>query len=505
MDYFDELPLFLEDPCEPIFVNMVRLLLQHPSGAMLHANFGRHFPGTKKFMLLPFFDFKSGPSATISLRFLPRDTGDSDAEACALRHWELRRTMQCKAGHSLTKIEVLPYRPSLCFACNYTLCDVGSYRCAAADACVGFQICSACMLFSANDPRAPKKTMPSDPVPAVKKRKVVAAVHGSVGIALNLLPGPRRPLLILLRGHVLRVGNRLSDNASGDLADLRSVLSSIQRYVLKLSALTDYYDPTLFIDVVYTDSTLESQTQLSKDVLASLRPHRERISAKALGVCQTDTLLASLAWIKDGSPSFPGTNVGLLILRADCLLKQPLQPARWIEPALTSNRVMFPFMVNSAGGPADQILFVPADLLGKFTESLKYLISFDKTALQRQSLHFMHTKHCLGGRLEYVVPIICNANTIHEWNPFYQILGRPAKNRNYDKMTAWGWAWLPDGSKTTSSSSSPSPAPQYRCHMFVLLCCYSTFTYLLRSFPTRSCLRPHTLFLVCLPPTCTVC
>ena len=161
-----------------------------------------------------------------------------------------------------------------------------------------------------------------------------------------------------------------------------------------------------------------------------------------MGPEQTDSLVATLEWM--------GTKAGLMVaasgvvfLRADCVLKRMFNPIQWIEKGLAENKAVFPFKVWDDGGPADQIFFVPSALLPDFDRSVKVLMTRYKVeCLNRQSLHFLHTKKCMRGQLAFAVDVVCDANSIHEWNPLYRITGREEKRQSLAHMTKWGPLWF---------------------------------------------------------------
>ena len=134
---------------------------------------------------------------------------------------------------------------------------------------------------------------------------------------------------------------------------------------------------------------------------------------------------------------------GFLIPRGDCILKCKFEPERWIEQGLEERKVVFPFKVFAEGGPADQLFFLPEFELLEFQRSLKVLIhTYRLRDLKRTSLHYMHLPECMGGRIAYAADVVCDANSAKEWNPFYCITGRKAKNQKHKYRHKWGYLWF---------------------------------------------------------------
>jgi hypothetical protein len=119
-------------------------------------------------------------------------------------------------------------------------------------------------------------------------------------------------------------------------------------------------------------------------------------------------------------------------------------PIPWIEKGLAESKAVFPFKVWDDGGPADQICFVPSELLPKFQQSIKRLTTYKIDTLNRLSLHFLHTKKCMRNKLAFAADIVCNANSTHEGNPFYRITGRHEKRQSQEHMAKWGPLWFVD-------------------------------------------------------------
>ena len=94
------------------------------------------------------------------------------------------------------------------------------------------------------------------------------------------------------------------------------------------------------------------------------------------------------------------------------------------------------------GGPADQIIYVPENQLTQFKEALNRFTTYDQKSLNRQSLHHMHCHKGLRGQLVYFHNCVCNANTEHEWNPFYKIVGREKAKQKLSERERWGTYWF---------------------------------------------------------------
>ena len=242
MHYFDDLPHYLlAVPEEPTFQRMVRCLTEAKDGRMKFSQFVKLVPGCpKRVFLQPFFSFTSSGhgDCEIELRFPLFCAGIwSDVRECAIRHWQKREELTCKKKHRLVEVALARKHGSLCFSCNVNACSGMHYTCIAG--CT-FQVCSDCMVFPEDlrdVHRALKRKVPDPAASSAPERTLaseddIAAAQGSVSSASSaaaVRPLVERPLVIcLIRGHVLRVGERLSDNSSGDMEDLRTVLQSLQ-------------------------------------------------------------------------------------------------------------------------------------------------------------------------------------------------------------------------------------------------------------------------------------
>ena len=140
-----------------------------------------------------------------------------------------------------------------------------------------------------------------------------------------------------------------------------------------------------------------------------------------------------------------GLNVsGVFILRADCALLEKFDAMTFTKRSITRKRKMsvFPFKVWEDGGPADQIIYVPENQLTPFKEALSRFTTFKVESLNRRSLHYMHCRKGLRGRLVYFHNCKCNANTEEEWNPFYKMVGRENAQQKLSARLKWGTYWF---------------------------------------------------------------
>ncbi len=170
--------------------------------------------------------------------------------------------------------------------------------------------------------------------------------------------------------------------------------------------------------------------------------HSHRISSKALGERQTDSLVKTFEWEQVQVAEFDKSDVmGCLVLRADCYLKPMVALQSWVDRGMQHDRCVFPFMVWE-GAPADQLFFCPTSLREDFVRSVKRLTEYQIDSLNRQSLHFMHCKRCLKGRLLFHLAVVCDANSTREWNPYYRIVGRSEKQQDECHRAKWGDHWF---------------------------------------------------------------
>ena len=258
--YFDGLPWYKGRKLpEPVFAQMVRYILGQRNCECAMSKFGRNFPGAEQVLLMLFFNV-STPShgrCNISLRF-------TIGTHCGLvkAHIENRLELTCKHGRGLIKdrTQGVWQKPSIskvtCFPCNVSVLGEDFYSCK--NGCVLY-ICSACMVFKKADIEPPpddnKRAI--DPVaeqPAAKRissmqaaaeadasstqaastqaASTQAASSTQPAVLTATSPASRRPVVIFMiknsRGHVLRSGDRLSENLQGDWADLRAGFKSIK-------------------------------------------------------------------------------------------------------------------------------------------------------------------------------------------------------------------------------------------------------------------------------------
>jgi hypothetical protein len=195
---------------------------------------------------------------------------------------------------------------------------------------------------------------------------------------------------------------------------------------------------------------MDVEEQAKEELLRVIREyvplHAHRISSKALGERQTDNLVKTFEWEQLQLAEFDKSDViGYLVLRADCYLKPMVALQSWVERGMQNDRCVFPFMVWE-GAPADQLFFCPTSWREDFVRSLKRLTEYHIDSLNRQSLHFMHCKRCLKGQLMFHLAVVCNANSTHEWNPYYRIMGRIEKQQDECHRAKWGDHWFEETS-----------------------------------------------------------
>lgn len=294
-------------------------------------------------------------------------------------------------------------------------------------------------------PAIPQAPSSPEPAPASTKRprkESAPPFRGSVARA------PAKPLfIIIVRGGVLRLGNRWSNNSDGDINETKDVLASIRDRVWGNASLTWKYTILVAVDIVCKDADSVQKQELEELIRTSLGfatvsdTFRIRISSENLGVAQADSLLVTCDWVKSVFQNSAAA-CGFLFLRADCFLKRMFDPSCWIQQGLAERKVVFPFRLWSDGGPVDQIFFVPSDLLPDLERSLKYLTTYAPNSLNRTSLHFLHTKKCIPGKLGYAVGAVCDPNSSKEWNPLYRITGRHEKRQSLKSEAKWGSFWF---------------------------------------------------------------
>ena len=135
---------------------------------------------------------------------------------------------------------------------------------------------------------------------------------------------------------------------------------------------------------------------------------------------------------------------GVFILRGDCVLLEQFDAMTFAERSFTQKGkwTVFPFKVWEHGGPADQIIYVPENQLTQFKEALWRFPIYPEASLNRGSLHYMHCRKGLRGRLVYFHDCKCNANTEKEWNPFYKMVGRENAQQKLSARLKWGTYWF---------------------------------------------------------------
>mgnify|MGYP003335412857 CR=1 FL=1 len=425
VSYFDDLPVQLGARREPLLFTMVRYLKDSPTEWCNFSEFGRTFPGAKQVLLKPFFDF-STPQHGLCLVSLRIKDGALSESALVKAHIENRVELKCKHGHDLRKTAGVWGESRLstvvCFSCDDTL-GSSYYTCGQCP----FFICPSCMVFSrpAIQESPPKRSRESSEASR-------STMFSSAAVC-------SRPVLIcIIRGHVLRSGGRLSDNFSGDLDDLHTVFGSIKTETEKLQCVRVF-----LLDVVAVDAQESTKEDILRVIRLYIPLQSSRISSRAIGEAQTDSLLATFKWEDDQLSDLDKSDaIGRLVLRADCYLNPKVALQSWVDIGLRNDKSVFPFMVWTGGGPADQLFFIPASCRERFLYSVGKLTTYQSGSLNRTSLHYIYCKKCLKGNLVFRREAVCDANSQEEWNPYYRIMGRPEWPQDEDNRLKWGSDWF---------------------------------------------------------------
>ena len=183
---------------------------------------------------------------------------------------------------------------STCFACNDRDCSNGYYRCVQ---CSAFQVCADCMVHAAQPEPAPPVVHAAQPEPAPpveKKPRRAKIPRGNVGPFLGAaaaasaasaasadglaasaasadgLAAPAasaasaslQRLLVVLRGHICRQGNMLSNNFDGDIGTFEEVLAGLRQMLSTLEAAE--FRLHIAFDVVAVEATKEERAQMEK-------------------------------------------------------------------------------------------------------------------------------------------------------------------------------------------------------------------------------------------------
>ena len=77
-------------------------------------------------------------------------------------------------------------------------------------------------------------------------------------------------------------------------------------------------------------------------------------------------------------------------------------------------------------------------------------------------MHFIHTRRGLKGKLVYFVECVGDANTSHEWNPFYRIRGRNEAALKPENQAKWIEVW-PEAIADESVQCSGQPIVDAKC------------------------------------------
>ena len=277
---------------------------------------------------------------------------------------------------------------------------------------------------------------------------------------LEIIRDDARPLIIcLIRGHAKRKGGRLCDNSAGDEEEVDLVFASINTCFTK-DNIEQHYRLVFVADVVVSGA----EDDVIEDMLTTMKKHfpiaASRMSPKTLGAAQTDSLLESFKWMGEEVCINCINPSGYFILRADTELKPSFRPLHWIQKG--TEFPVFPFKVWDWGGPADQIVYVPSAKWNDFTWAVKKMTLLGLDTLNRKSLHFIHTRRGLKGKLVYFVECVGDANTSHEWNPFYRIRGRNEAALKPENQAKWIEVW-PEAIADESVQCSGQPIVDAKC------------------------------------------
>lgn len=250
-----------------------------------------------------------------------------------------------------------------------------------------------------------------------------------------------RRLLVLLRGVAFREGSRWIWNSGPGpeaVADQSAALQSIRSFALAPAHEAGWRGCDVAIDVVLhgEDARLRQAWHQAVTAHLQLTPVRSRISEKHQGTAQIASVLSSLAWLSAGENLLTNAG-GLLLLRADVLLKQSLrvpQPNA-DEGATQFIRVPFDMMECTKGHLlVDTIVFVPATQYEPFE---RFLLRRPKAG----DLHWIH--HGTGVWLETWLPHFHgDPNTAVNWNPMYEIIGRPRATKEEREQRLAREPWL---------------------------------------------------------------
>jgi hypothetical protein len=444
--FYDDIPCPLGARGEPVFKKMVRHLLNEPGCGQNLAQFCRTFAGARKVWMKPFFNCSEHQdNCWISLRFT-----HGTLDELVKEHIEHREDLLCRNGHALeaggSEAGGSKIKEVTCWCCNENKLRSSYYCCQAKCA---FYVCTHCMVFSKERSADLKGGTSSgrvdmDEPPATILRPAALAGASSSNSAPNpdvtgnwQRPVPEKPVLIvLIRGHVLRVGDRLSDNFEGDVTALHTVFNSIQTKTDKL----EKYKLVFLLDIVASNADSQTHAQVLDIVGRYVKLYGQRVSNLPLGPCQTDSLLQTLTWADQNTKTVANI-VGTLVLRADCYLKEKVDLNAWVDRGIEAEMCVFPFMVWH-NAPADQLFFIPESCHEHFKRSVRNLTFYSSESLNRQSLHYMYCKKCLRGRLKFVAEVICDANSRREWNPFYRIMGRSEQAQGDEHRAKWGEFWF---------------------------------------------------------------
>ena len=252
-------------------------------------------------------------------------------------------------------------------------------------------------------------------------------------------------LIVLLHGVAFRSterGSWYSHDANATATEHKEQfqsLSSVRTHVVGPAAQSGW-DVTLLADVVLPKALFPQWKHAVQS--ASLKLAGQRVSAHHVGETQVQSVLASLDWAKQtlSKELFQaGTAAAMLLLRVDLLIKTDLPlppPPTGAAAASGSGALRFPFHVRSdlcakkkmMSMLSDVLIFVPGSARERFETVLQH-------HRDSQNLHTIVGKNpnrgvdeTLALDFETMLPATfeAEADSSAEWNPLYQIIGRPA-------------------------------------------------------------------------------
>ena len=106
------------------------------------------------------------------------------------------------------------------------------------------------------------------------------------------------------------------------------------------------YKLVFLLDIVAMGADEATKEEILSVAREYVPLHAHRISSKALGEHQTDSLAKSFEWVQLHLAEFvSGDIIGSFVFRADCYLKPMVALQSWVERGIENDRCVFPFMV----------------------------------------------------------------------------------------------------------------------------------------------------------------